>query len=255
MKKVSLVGAGPGATDLITLRGIKALQQAKVVLYDALANEELLDFAPANAEKIYVGKRANKHHYTQDEINYLLVFHALNTGNVVRLKGGDPFVFGRGHEEMEYLSAFDIKVEVVPGISSSIAVPELQKVPVTRRGISESFWVITATTSAGALSNDVALAAQSTATVVLLMGIRKLPKIVELFKQNGKANTAVMVIQNGSRENENYVVGHIHNIEAKVKENNIGCPGIIVIGDVVELHKDYKNQELFAQKKTLEIRR
>lgn len=246
MKKVSLIGAGPGAIDLITLRGLKALKTADVVLYDALASEELLDFAPRNAIKIYVGKRANNHHYTQDEINYLLVFHAMNTGHVVRLKGGDPFVFGRGHEEMEYLTAFDIEVEVIPGISSCISLPALQNVPVTRRGISESFWVLTATTTAGKLSADVSLAAQSSATVVLLMGIRKLALIVELFKESGKADTPVMIIQNGSRSNEKVVVANIFDIEEKAKSANIGAPGIIVIGDVVALHPNY------AYQKTLE---
>ncbi|MCL4111339.1 UNVERIFIED_CONTAM: hypothetical protein GTU68_023192 [Idotea baltica] len=246
MKKVSLIGAGPGAVDLITLRGIKALQTADVVLYDALANTEFLQFVPKDAVKIYVGKRANNHHYTQDEINYLLVFHAMNTGHVVRLKGGDPFVFGRGHEEMEYLQAFDIEVNVVPGISSCISLPELQQVPVTRRGVSESFWVLTATTTAGKLSADVELAAQSSATVVLLMGIRKLGIIVELFEQHGKANTPVMIIQNGSRIDEKVVVGNINDIEYLAKQNNIGSPGIIVIGDVVALHKNYAYEEAIA---------
>lgn len=247
MKKVSLIGAGPGAVDLITVRGLNALKKADVVLYDALASKELLAFAPENSIKIYVGKRANNHHYTQDEINYLLVFHALNTGHVVRLKGGDPFVFGRGHEEMEYLQAFDIEVEVIPGISSCISVPELQNVPVTRRGVSESFWVMTATTSNGSLSKDVHLAAQSRATLVLLMGIRKLTQIVKLFKEIGKADTPIMIVQNGSRTNEKVVVGSIADIEEKAQNSKIGAPGIIIIGDVVALHKEYALKQAISQ--------
>ena len=158
MKKpyLTLVGAGPGDPELFTLKGVKALSTADVVLYDALVNKDLLDYAPAKAQKVFVGKRAGKHSLKQEEINELIVEYAFNYGHVVRLKGGDPFVFGRGHEEIAYAAAFGIDSSVVPGISSSIAVPEMQKIPVTARGYSESFWVVTGTTKEGELSKDIA---------------------------------------------------------------------------------------------------
>src|SRR6202012_2118988 len=145
--RITLVGAGPGDTDLITLKGVKALQTADVVLYDALVNEEMLDFAPAHATKVYVGKRSGDHSFSQEAINKLMIDYALNYGHVVRLKGGDPFVFGRGYEELDHAASYSIPAEVIPGISSSIGVPGLQQIPVTHRGLSESFWVITGTTS------------------------------------------------------------------------------------------------------------
>ncbi len=236
--KVSLVGAGPGDIDLITVKGLKAIQSADVILYDALANPELLNEAPDRAVKIYVGKRANKHRFSQEEINLKLVQYAFSHGHVVRLKGGDPFVFGRGHEELQFINSFDIEVVVIPGISSSIAVPALQNVPLTRRGLNESFWVLTGTTKSGKLSKDISIAAQSSATVVVLMGIRKMQEIMEVFKSKGKAKTPVMVIQNGSRENEKYVLGNVSNITEIARKEEIGTPGIIVIGEVVNLHPD-----------------
>lgn len=236
LPKISIVGAGPGDPDLLTIKGLKAIQSADVILYDALVNPEILAEAPATAVRIYVGKRANNHRYAQDEINKMIVDYAYTHGHVVRLKGGDPFVFGRGHEELEYAEAFNIETAIVPGISSCIAVAELQKVPLTRRGVNESFWVMTATTRSGNLSNDVAIAAQSSATAVILMGIRKIEQIAALFAKAGKGDTAAMVIQNGSRADERTVVGTVSTIAAKVKALNIGTPGIIVIGEVVELH-------------------
>ncbi len=144
--KLTLVGAGPGNGELITLKGIKSLKTADVVLYDELVSTEILDFAPEAALKIYVGKKVGEASFSQDEINGLIVRLARKRGHVVRLKGGDSFVFGRGHEEMEYARDHDITCEVVPGVSSCIAVPASLEIPVTRRGVSESFWVITGTT-------------------------------------------------------------------------------------------------------------
>ncbi len=236
--KITLVGAGPGDPELITVKGLKALQSADVVLYDALSNPALLAEAPKAAEKIYVGKRANNHRYKQEEINLMLVQYAYSHGHVVRLKGGDPFIFGRGHEELAYIDNFGIETAIVPGISSCYAVPELQQVPLTRRGINESFWVITGTTSSGKISKDIALAAQSSATVVILMGMKKLPEITRLFTDADKANMPVMIIQNGSMPNEQMVLGTIDTIEEVVKREGLGAPAIIVIGEVVELHPE-----------------
>lgn len=231
--KVTLVGAGPGDPDLLTIKGAKALSEANVVLYDALANEEILAYAPKKSIKIFVGKRKGHHEYTQDQINQLIVDNALTYGHVVRLKGGDPFIFGRGSEEIDYIESFGIPTAVVPGISSSIAVPAYQGVSLTKRGVSESFWVITGTTSDRKLSNDVALAAQSSATVVILMGMSKLSQIVSLFQKENKGETPIAIIQNGTLPNEKIGVGTIDTIVDVAREGNLGSPAIIVIGEVV----------------------
>ncbi len=232
--KVTLVGAGPGDLDLLTIKGAKALAEANVVLYDALANEEMLTYAPKKALKIFVGKRKGCHQYSQDQINQLIVDNALTYGHVVRLKGGDPFIFGRGSEEIEFVESFGIPTFVVPGISSSIAVPANQGISLTKRGVSESFWVITGTTSDRKLSNDVALAAKSTATVVILMGMSKLEQIVTLFQKESKGETPVAIIQNGTTASEKLGVGTINTIEKIVAEKGLSSPSIIVIGEVVK---------------------
>jgi uroporphyrin-III C-methyltransferase len=231
--KVTLVGAGPGDPDLMTLKGVKALAEANVVLYDALANEEILEYAPKSAIRIFVGKRVGNHTYSQDQINQLIVDNALTYGNVVRLKGGDPFVFGRGSEEIEYVESFGIPTFVVPGISSVIAVPAYQGISITKRGVSESFWAITGTTSDRKLSSDVALAAQSSATVVILMGMSKLSQIVALFQKESKGETPIAIIQNGTTPEEKVGIGTINTIQEIAAENKLGSPAIIIIGEVV----------------------
>jgi uroporphyrin-III C-methyltransferase len=236
--KITLVGAGPGDPELITVKGLKAIQSADVILYDALVNPVLLEEVPETTRKIFVGKRAGNHRLPQDEINLLLVQSAFLYGHAVRLKGGDSFVFGRGHEELEFARAFDIPTSVIPGISSCIAAPELQEVPLTRRGVNESFWVITATTSSGELSNDIHLAAQSSATVVILMGLGKLNEIVQLFKNNDKSDTPVMVVQHSSLKQEKFALGTINTIQEEVKTKGLKTPAVIVVGEVVSLHPE-----------------
>jgi uroporphyrin-III C-methyltransferase len=142
--KLILIGAGPGATDLITLRAIERLQKAKVILYDALVNEKLLDFAPQDALKIYVGKRGGKPSFTQEKINQLIVSYALVYGEVIRLKGGDPFIFGRGLEEIFFAKKHGIEAEVIPGISSATGLTALNQISLTHRGVADGFWVLTA---------------------------------------------------------------------------------------------------------------
>jgi len=232
--KVTLVGAGPGDPDLLTLKAVKALAKANVVLYDALANDEILAYAPQESIKIFVGKRIGNHAYTQDQINQLIVDNALTYGHVVRLKGGDPFIFGRGSEEIEYAESFGIPTFVIPGISSAIAVPASQGISITKRGTSESFWVITGTTSDRNLSNDVALASQSSATVVILMGMSKLSQIVLLFQKESKGETPIAIIQNGTTPDEKIGVGTIDTIEEVVAQNKLSSPAIIIIGEVVK---------------------
>ena len=152
----------------------------------------------------------------------------------MRLKGGDPFVFGRGAEEMEYAASKGVKVAMVPGISSSVAVPASQNIPVTKRGAAESFWVITGTTKEHKLSADVALAAKSNATIVILMGMGKLAEIVELFKQEDKVDMPIAIIQNGTREDEKVGIGTIGTIEQIVEQHQLNNPAIIVVGEVVK---------------------
>ena len=242
--KLTLVGAGPGDPDLITVKGIKALKNADVVLYDALANEELLDYCSPEAKKIFVGKRAGLHHYQQHVINQMIVEHAFASGHVVRLKGGDPYVFGRGHEELEYAEKYGVEVDLVPGVTSAISVPALNQIPLTRRGINESFWVLTGTTKSGQLSRDIQHAAQSSATSVILMGIKKLPEILTIFSTHGKAETPAAIIQNGSTPEEKIVIGNVSNLQELALENNIGAPAIIVIGETVALGKEKLNRTL-----------
>lgn len=241
---MTLVGAGPGDKDLITVKGLKALQTADVVLYDALIDKALLDEAPAEAIKLFVGKRAGQPCKKQEEINELIVQSAFEYGHVVRLKGGDPFVFGRGMEEIAYIKSHHVKVGVIPGISSSVAVPALQGIPVTSRGISESFWVLTGSTKDHQMSRDIEIGLQSQATLIILMGMRKLAMIADMIKLEGSAQKPMMVIQNGSQADEKYVIGTAETIAARAQAAQIGTPGIIVIGNVVQLHPDWIKEKV-----------
>jgi len=232
--KLTVVGAGPGDPELITLKAINAIKDANVILYDALINEALLEYASPKTERIFVGKRKGCYAYQQDQINELIVARAKSHGHVVRLKGGDPFIFGRGAEELDYAKQFGIDTYMVPGISSALAVPAYQGIPLTKRGCSESFWVITGTTKSHQLSTDIMLAAKSTATVVILMGMGKLQEIVQVFSEAGKKNLPVAIIQNGTTKNEKIGIGTINNICNEVEEKKLCSPAIIVIGEVVK---------------------
>jgi uroporphyrin-III C-methyltransferase len=243
--RLTIVGAGPGDEDLITIKGIKALGSADVILYDALVNEALLEHASPKAELIFVGKRKGCYAYQQNQINEIIVERALRCGHVVRLKGGDPFIFGRGAEELDYAKDYAIEVAVVPGISSCAAVPAYQGIPLTKRNASESFWVITGTTKSHKISDDIALAAKSTATVVVLMGMSKLPEIVQIFTKEGKSETAVAIIQDGTRVNEKVGIGTVGTIEKIVEEKQLSNPAIIIIGEVVNQRVDLS--EMYTQ--------
>jgi uroporphyrin-III C-methyltransferase len=252
--KLTIVGAGPGDVDLITLKAIKALQSADVVLYDALVNEELLQYANTS-EIVFVGKRFGCHAYTQDQINDLIVSMAKRYGHVVRLKGGDPFVFGRGSEEIEYARQFGLETAVVPGISSALGVPASNGISLTQRGIAESFWVITGTTSDHKLSKDVALASQSSATVVILMGMNKLDEIISIYQNNRTDDLPVAIIQNGTKNNEKKAIGTVSSIAKLVEQQQLSSPAIIVIGEVVKntskltayFHEVYSDDEFIFQ--------
>jgi len=239
--RLTLVGAGPGDPELITVKAINALKTADIVLYDALVGEKILEYIPTGTPALSVGKRAGSHSYSQEEINELIVELAYLYGHVVRLKGGDPFVFGRGAEELEVAAKNGISTATIPGITSAIAVPAAANIPVTSRGFSESFWVITGTTMQGTISEDIALAARSTATVVILMGMSKLEEIMAEFKQHGKNETPVGIIQNGTLESQRFVSGTVDSIVDVVREQNIGAPAIIVVGEVVRYSEFIRN--------------
>ncbi len=243
-RKVILVGAGPGDFDLITVKGLKAIENADVVLYDALVSEDLLSHVKPSTKCIYVGKRFNSHAFSQEEINRMLVDYAYEYDTVVRLKGGDPFVFGRGVEEVLFLESKGIEVEVIPGVSSALAVPTSQGIPLTKRNISESFWVITGTTSNGDISKDIALAAQSTATLVILMGVRNFSLIMNEIKKHRHKYTPFAIIQNGTLPNENILIDTIANYKNSIDGIDYTSPGIIVIGDVVAEHPSFLEEDI-----------
>lgn len=237
---LTLVGAGPGDPDLITRKGLRALQSADVVLYDALSSEELLLETPAHCRKLFVGKRAGCHYKKQDQINQLIVESARQYGHVVRLKGGDPFVFGRGQEEIAYAREHGIATTTVPGISSCISLPELQGVAPTSRGYADSFWVMTAHTRDHGISPDLLLAPKSSATVIILMGMSRLDQICALWDAEGKGDLPAMVIQNGSRPDEKCWVGTVNDIAPRVAAERDTGPGVIVLGTTVSQHPEYK---------------
>ncbi|RAW00065.1 uroporphyrinogen-III C-methyltransferase [Pseudochryseolinea flava] len=228
-----IVGAGPGDPELMTLKGMKAITRADVILYDALVDERLLQESKPGCRLVYVGKRKGKKEFPQEEINRLLVFYASRFEKVVRLKGGDPYVFGRGHEELEYVQRHGIHVEVIPGISSSLAAAGAAGIPLTKRGVNESFWVVTGTLSSGELSNDIIHAAKSSATVVILMGMTHLARIAEMFALTRSLAEPIAVIQEATWATQKIAIGTAQNILEKVKEGELSSPAVIVIGNVV----------------------
>lgn len=237
--KLTLVGAGPGDPELLSIKGMKTLFQADVVIYDALVHPDLLLYAP-QAELIFAGKRRSHHHLTQDEINDLIVEKALDLGHVVRLKGGDPFLFGRGGEEIAFAQKHGIDTAFVPGITSATSVPATAGISLTQRGISDSLWIVTGTTTKGNFSADLFLAAKSMATVVILMGMQNLDKIVETFQNEREKDTSVAIIQNGFLPEQKEIIGRLSTISALVNQHQVANPAIIVIGDVVENSQQLK---------------
>jgi uroporphyrin-III C-methyltransferase len=235
---LTLVGAGPGDPELITIKAIRALEAADVILYDALANDVLLDYCKSAQVTRFVGKRYGCHALSQNEINDLILYYCSRFQNVVRLKGGDPFIFGRAQEEIDVAIASGIKVRIVPGISSAMAVPASQNIPLTCRGISESFWVVTGTNRNNELSKDIYLAAQSTATIVILMAMSKLEEICDIFVNFGKGEIPAAIIQNGTTIHAKMVTGTIKDIAYRAAAAAMENPAIIVFGEVVRLNRD-----------------
>ena len=231
--RITLVGAGPGDPDLMTIKGMKAIRCADVILYDALVSKELLALVPAGVPILYVGKRCGAHSMKQEEINQLLIVSARTYGHAVRLKGGDVFVFGRGGEELLAARAAGISVTVVPGVSSALAVPALAGIPVTHRGVSRGFWVLTATTSGHALPEEMEQAARANVTVVILMGTRKIREIAALFASHRGSDTPMAVLRAGSLPGADEEIGTAGSFTNTETDLEARSPGIIVVGDVV----------------------
>lgn len=242
--KITLVGAGPGDEELLTIKGMKAIQNADVIFYDALVNMNILSHSKDNCRLIYVGKRRGEKRYSQDKINRMMVEEANENRQIVRLKGGDPFVFGRGTEELNYVESYGIKTDIIPGISSALAVPANQGIPLTKRGINESFFVITGTTSDGSVSKDLKFGAQSSSTLIILMGLKNLHTIMQEVILYRDKNCPFAVIQSGTRDDETIFLNTIVNYKEVLNHIDYSKPGIIIIGDTVAEHPAFFEEEI-----------
>lgn len=235
--KVFLVGAGPGDPALLTLKAVEALKAADVVIYDRLVNDAILNWAPKAAEKIYVGKSAGKHELPQEQINELLVTKAREGKKVVRLKGGDPFLFGRGGEEAEALAEKRIDFEVVPGVTSALAAPAYAGIPLTHRDYASSVAIVTGhrAEKGGKIIKwgELACAAD---TIVILMGVELLESTAAKLMEGGlNAETPVAIIEQGTSAKQRSVIGKLGTIAQTAKERNVKPPAVIVIGQVAKL--------------------
>lgn len=252
--KVYLIGAGPGDIGLMTLKGRHIIEIADTIVYDRLANPRLLNFARSDAELIYVGKTPDHHTLKQDEINELLAKLAKEGKLVARLKGGDPFVFGRGGEEGERLQEEELEFEVIPGITSAIAVPAYAGIPVTHRTLTSTFTVITG--HEDPLKDDSQInwkrLAEDPGTLIFLMGVGRLPKIIDALVTNGKsAQTPIALIRWGTRPEQLVVTGTLENIEEEVARAGLTSPAIIIIGDVVTMRDTltwFEEKPLFGKR-------
>jgi uroporphyrinogen III methyltransferase / synthase len=254
MGKVYLVGAGPGDPALITMKSVDCLRKADVIVYDQLVAGQILNYSRSGAEKIFVGKTVKKHFAEQDEINSLLVRKAKRGSIVVRLKGGDPFVFGRGGEEAEFLQKNGVPFEVVPGITSAVAVPAYAGIPVTYRGISSSVSIVTGHEDPNKKGSSINWKGLATGvdTLVFLMGMQNLPQIAQRLIDCGrKPQTPVAVIKDGTLPVQVMTTGTLKNIAGRVKKEGLTAPAVIVVGDVVKLReklKWYEKQPLFGKR-------
>jgi uroporphyrin-III C-methyltransferase len=238
MAKVYLTGAGPGDFELLTLKALRAVKEADVIIYDRLANPDILKEAKDGCEFIYVGKEDSHHTLPQEEINEVIYQSALKYEKVVRLKGGDPLVFGRGGEEGIYLKERGISFEFIPGITSAIAVPEYAGIPVTHRGITVSFRVVTGHESKNKDHSQIPWENyRSDDTIVFLMGLHRLSYICKMLIKIGKPkNFPVAVISKGTTPDEKTVVGTLEDIYEKAKD--LPTPALIIVGEVVKLREE-----------------
>jgi uroporphyrin-III C-methyltransferase len=238
---VYLVGSGPGGTALLTVRAKELIGMADVILYDQLPGEDIINSLPAGAEKIDCGKYGSNHTLEQAEIEEIMVRHANEGKQVVRLKGGDPFIFGRGGEELEVLLAEGIPVEIVPGISSAVAVPAAVGIPLTHRKYASMVTILTGheDPTKGESALDWQLLARGRGTIVVLMGVKNLGKIVEMLLANGKdPNTPAAIIERGLRKDQRVTSGTLQTITLQALDRGVEPPAIIVIGDVVRLYNE-----------------
>jgi uroporphyrinogen III methyltransferase/synthase len=236
--RVFLVGAGPGDPGLLTLRAAELLATADFVAIDALVSKEIAALIPSSAEVVYVGKRSSNHAVPQSEINQLLIEHAQDGKRVVRLKGGDPFVFGRGGEEAEELMDAGIPMEIVPGISSSIAGPAYAGIPVTHRDYATSVTLVTGHESDDSTGINWPALAQLDGTIVFMMGFANLPLITRRLIEHGMPRErSVAVISNATRPNQHTVTGTLDTIVAITSRAHMATPALIVVGEVVRLHE------------------
>lgn len=243
---VYLIGAGPGDPDLFTIKGKKAMEKAEVVVYDRLIGQEILDYAPRNAEMIYVGKASSNHALPQEDINKLLVQKAQEGRIVARLKGGDPFVFGRGGEEAQYIHQHGIDFEVIPGITSAIAVPAYAGIPVTHRDTTSSFAVITGHEKPGKQVSSIHWdkIATGIGTLVFLMGVENLEFIVSNLINAGRSEqTPVALIRRGTYPDQEVISGTLADIVKKVREARFHPPAIIIVGETVRLREELRWRE------------
>jgi uroporphyrin-III C-methyltransferase len=234
---VHLTGAGPGDIELLTLKALRVIMEADIIIYDRLANPDILKEAKNGCEFVYVGKEDGRHIVPQDDINEVIYQNALKYENVVRLKGGDPFVFGRGGEEALYLQERGIKFDVIPGITSSISAPAYAGIPVTHRGVAVSFRVVTGHESPHKKESQIPWETFKTDdTIVFLMGLHNLPKICKKLIEIGKSKDyPCAVISKGTTKDQSVVVGTLENIVEKTKD--VPTPALIVVGKVVELRE------------------
>lgn len=238
---VYLVGAGPGDPGLVTLKAVELLKAADVVVYDHLVGPETLAFAREGAEMVDAGKSGSRHMLEQDDINEILADRASRGRAVVRLKGGDPFLFGRGGEEAAYLKQRGITFEVVPGVTSALAVPAAAGIPVTHRGLASAVTIVTGHESAGkpGPAVDWGAVARLDSTIVVLMGAGNIRGIAEKVVAGGRPeDTPVAVVQNGTTRDQSVVVGTLADIARRAEEAGVGPPAVIVIGEVVRMRKD-----------------
>ncbi|MBF0433200.1 MAG: uroporphyrinogen-III C-methyltransferase [Fibrobacteria bacterium] len=233
---VYLVGAGPGDPELLTVKGQRLIKEADVILFDKLANDEILMLAKKKTEKLYVGKKAGFHIVPQSEINRKLVELAKAGKKVVRLKGGDPFVLGRGGEECEYLKKHDVPFEIIPGISSILGVTAYAGIPLTHRDYADNFAVATGHQSV--INETKKLSVPKADTLVYLMGVTNLPNILEALQAAGYKDTMpIALIERGTTKHQKVATGTIKNIQSKVKKEGIEPPALIIVGNVVKLRK------------------
>jgi len=230
-----VIGAGPGDPELLTIKAYKILQQADVVLYDNLANQALLSLTKEGCQNIYVGKQPYGSFTPQETIHEMIKHFAFTNGRVVRLKGGDPFIFGRGFEEIIYAREQGIKTYFIPGITSMQAAG-FEDIPLTHRAVSESVWIVTGTKKDGRLSADLKLAMQSNATVVIYMGMKKVEEIAQTYLEADKGDIPAAIIQHASLPQQKSAKGMVKDLKTMVDTHQLTHPAIIIIGEVVNLN-------------------